>query len=369
MNEFNKNSGFYNHKGEEKNYTHHETMEKIRRLAMIANEKEFFHLHQIRIEYESLHQATDQSRIKGSIHYAQGIRQGLPHANYEKILSDQEKYDQVKRRKYIEKAKSFYSEKVGISKDFNQKANEKSDKESTMLPKSKAQLEKEKVPENYQSHIQKLDTYAQIAGEEKGAYYQSLKENYIKQVEKWNESQKDLKSKNISAEEVTPPLVFQPIPQEPASVKVSRETGELLAKDHYHNNHSLTKEMNKQGRDYEHHQLLSQIDRYMSIAGKENSSYLQDLKEDYERAYVGWKSKYKQEDMNYTVGIKNGAPDLLHTDKQASREESERKKRHEVAMKAKDNYHQNFSLTSKFNEEAKSPPLSKNKDNEKGIEK
>lgn len=370
MNEFNDITSSDSWKGPQREYTHEETIDKINKYSLRADLEEFRFLQELRMEYQTLTDIDIRNRNASVPNYALGIRAGLPHASYDQLRADQEKFDQARRRKYLERVREFYSEKVGIAKGFNQNAKEGfTETQNLKAEQDKPKDEKASI-NHHQAHVDKLDNYIQIAGPEKSAFLQQLKDAYLKNVQIWREKQKDLDINDPNAIKGEIPFVFEKNQdKEPVGIQTLRETGAIYAKDDYDRNHGLSQKFNKASKGHEHQQLLRQIDLYMQVADAENSGYLQQLKDSYERTYTGWQVRQKFQDKKQEIARRSGVPLLLKDDLEAAREAQERELRHTVAMKAKDNYHHNYSLTSKFNEEAHVPPIGKTKEGEKEMEK
>jgi len=78
-----------------------------------------FKILEIQKRYEEREDDKKYSRTKADVHYAQGIRSGLPHSNYESIKYGRELEDQGQRDDIAKEAKEVYQEGKSLSREFN----------------------------------------------------------------------------------------------------------------------------------------------------------------------------------------------------------------------------------------------------------
>lgn len=83
-----------------------------------GNERTYFDVQKIKDKYEKEIRQIEGNRTKADIHYAQGIRSGLPHARYESIQITYERHDQNLRNNVAQEAKAYYQKNSSLGKAF-----------------------------------------------------------------------------------------------------------------------------------------------------------------------------------------------------------------------------------------------------------
>ncbi len=109
----------------EPDLSHEELQERLDNYSKVGGEKEtYFSLQKIKQKYLKEIEQKQASRNKGSIHYAQGIRSGLPHKDYEEIKDMHNEQDRKMRNDVVNEAKEEYQAKNSLSKSFKEKDKE-----------------------------------------------------------------------------------------------------------------------------------------------------------------------------------------------------------------------------------------------------
>ncbi|OEK01147.1 hypothetical protein BFP97_06325 [Roseivirga sp. 4D4] len=82
---------------------------------------QYFEIQRIKQRYLNLKNELHQTRTIADLHYAQGIRTDLPHANIESIRQKHEQYDQQLRNMVTKDAKDYYKDENSLSRAFKDK--------------------------------------------------------------------------------------------------------------------------------------------------------------------------------------------------------------------------------------------------------
>lgn len=101
-----------------------------------------------------------------------------------------------------------------------------------------------------------------------------------------------------------------------------------------------------------HQETKDQIDRYSAIGfDSDHAMELQRIKAKYEKDIDATQGKHVEQDINYSLGVRNGLPHAPHHIQQAYRDYQEQKIRDQALKEAKSYYHENNSLSKEFNKE------------------
>ena len=104
------------------NLSHPELENRLEFYSKIGGKMDqYFEIQQIKQKYLSLRKDLDVKRAQIGIHYAQGVRAGLPQTNFESIKQRHEDYDQQLRNMVTKEAKDYYHDKNSLSRAFKDK--------------------------------------------------------------------------------------------------------------------------------------------------------------------------------------------------------------------------------------------------------
>lgn len=104
-----------------KNLNDKQAKERLDTYSKMGDEKQYFQIQKIKQEHEKKQKEKQEKRTIADVHYAQGLRAGLPHASYETIQYQRECEDQKQQEQMLKEGKTAYQKGENLSKWFNQK--------------------------------------------------------------------------------------------------------------------------------------------------------------------------------------------------------------------------------------------------------
>lgn len=119
--------------------------------------KQFFKIQKIKQQYLERIRADKDKRITADLHYAQGVRSGLPHIDHGNIQDSREEMDQNYRDSIIKQSKGIYRSNVNLSKLVNRHACRgtlmhrfsSTQRKMKLIPDQKPETHKQKGLRNY----------------------------------------------------------------------------------------------------------------------------------------------------------------------------------------------------------------------------
>lgn len=116
-----------------KNLSHGEVLDKLEVMSRIGKLSEEYTESHIKIQkikerYKTEVESNQEKQAKSDIHYAQGLRSGLPHTNHESLQDLRDRKDLDHRDHIVSEAKSEYHKHVSLKRNFTQKQNGRSKK-------------------------------------------------------------------------------------------------------------------------------------------------------------------------------------------------------------------------------------------------
>lgn len=89
--------------------------------SRIGDEKDqYFKVQAMKKEYLKQIKEREVNRTKSDIHYAHGVRSGLPHPHIENIKDFEQQQDQKLRNEVTKEAKEYYKDNNSLSKSFKE---------------------------------------------------------------------------------------------------------------------------------------------------------------------------------------------------------------------------------------------------------